>query len=315
MRFILSAPFHTAPPNPAFLTGDAIAGLARAAEDAGFWGVAFTEHPAPPEAWRATGGHDALDPFVALTWAAAVTTRLRLLTNLTVLPYRNPFLLAKTSATLDRLSGGRLVLGAGVGYLEGEYEALGVPFAERNARFDEALRVLPLAWSGEVVSVEGSTFGAEAVRSLPTPVQQPHPPIWLGGNSALTRRRVAESAQGWMPMPNPAAVVARRRTPKLETIDDLARMLDDIRAHADAVGRTAPFDVLWMSLGSGTPGTPGFRPDALLEELPALEALGVTHLLLGAAGADLAAVTDAIADAGERVIGPAAGLSRPGDGG
>ncbi len=127
MRFILSAPFHTAPPNPAFLTGDAIAGLARAAEDAGFWGVAFTEHPAPPEAWRATGGHDALDPFVALTWAAAVTTRLRLLTNLTVLPYRNPFLLAKTSATLDRLSGGRLVLGAGVGYLEGEYEALGVP--------------------------------------------------------------------------------------------------------------------------------------------------------------------------------------------
>jgi probable F420-dependent oxidoreductase len=302
VQFILSAPFHTAPPNPAFLSAEAVAGLARSAEDAGFWAIAFTEHPAPPEAWRATGGHDALDPFIALSFAAAVTTRLRLLTHLAVLAYRNPFLLAKTAASLDRLAGGRLVLGAGVGYLEGEYEALGVPFAERNDRFDEALRILPLAWSGEPVTAEGRGFRAEAVTCQPTPVQQPHPPIWLGGNSARTRDRVVAAAQGWMPFPNPASAVARRRTPKLETTEDLARMLADLRARADAAGRAEPIDVLWMSLGAGVPGTPAFRPEVLLAELPELRALGVTHLALGLAARDAAEAADVIAAVGEQVV-------------
>lgn len=302
MRFVLSAPFHTAPPNPAFLTGDAIATLARAAEDAGLWAIAFTEHPAPAEHWRASGGHDALDPFVALTYAAACTSRLRLLTHLTVLPYRNPFLLAKTTASLDVLSGGRLVLGAGVGYLREEYDALGVDFEERNERFDDALRVLPLIWSGEPVSVRGLGFSADQVTSQPAPVQQPHPPIWLGGNSERTRLRVARSAQGWMPFPNTAATVARRRTPKLETLDDLERMLDDLRAKAEVEGRTDPIDVLWMSLQGGVPGTESFRPGAWLDEIPELERLGVTHLVVGLGASEPSEAARAIGEFGEQVI-------------
>ena len=139
MQFIYSMPFWSCPPNPAFLSQDAIIALSVAAEEAGFAAVSFTEHPIPDESWRITGGHDGLDPFIGLAIAAAVTKKLRLLTYLCVLPYRNPFLLAKTVATLDVLSGGRLILGAGVGYQEAEYAALGVDYAERNALFDEAL--------------------------------------------------------------------------------------------------------------------------------------------------------------------------------
>src|SRR5215212_10034593 len=100
--------------------------LAITAERAGFDGMAFTEHPAPSVSWLRQGGHQTLDPFVALAHAAAVTSRLRLLTYLAVLPYRNPLMLAKAATTLDRLSNGRFVLGAGTGYLKAEYFGVGV---------------------------------------------------------------------------------------------------------------------------------------------------------------------------------------------
>lgn len=107
MRFILSLPFMSHPQNPDFLTQEAVATVAQAAEAAGFDAVSVTEHPIPEDDWLASGGHDALDPFVALSFAAAATSTIRLLTNLTVVPYRNPFLLAKSAASLDRLSGVR----------------------------------------------------------------------------------------------------------------------------------------------------------------------------------------------------------------
>ena len=147
MRFSYGVPM-SCPLNPAFTTGPALSALAQQAEEAGFDAAYVTEHPAPSQRWREAGGHDALDPFVALAAMSYGTTRLRLLTNLTVIPYRNPFLLAKASATLDVLSGGRLTLGAGVGYMKSEFAALGVDFETRNARFDEYLQVLKLAWSG-----------------------------------------------------------------------------------------------------------------------------------------------------------------------
>ncbi|MYL08098.1 MAG: LLM class flavin-dependent oxidoreductase, partial [Acidimicrobiia bacterium] len=118
MEFSFGFPLMAHPQNPEFLTAEAIAEFARAAEAAEFDSCSLTEHPLPSDRWLASGGHDALDPFVALAVAAGATTRLRLLTNLTPLPYRNPAILAKTVATLDRLSGGRAILGAGVGYLE-----------------------------------------------------------------------------------------------------------------------------------------------------------------------------------------------------
>ena len=187
--------------------------VARIAERVGFGGFALTEHPSPGARWLASGGHQSLDPFVALSYVAAVTTTMRLLTYVSVMPYRNPLLLAKTAATLDKLSGGRFILGVGTGYLKGEFRALGVDIEERNALFDEALDVLPMHWSGEPFSYKGRHFEAVECIGRPCPVQQPIP-IWIGGNAKITRRRVAERAQGWMPLlvpPEVAKTVVPRR--------------------------------------------------------------------------------------------------------
>ena len=108
--------------------------MAAAAEAAGFHGFGFTDHPAPTERWLQAGGHDALDPFVAMGFAAARTTTVRLIPNVVVLPYRNPFVVAKSGATLDLLSEGRFTLAVGVGYLKREFAALGVEFDERSPR-------------------------------------------------------------------------------------------------------------------------------------------------------------------------------------
>src|SRR6201996_4375375 len=200
--------------------------LARAAEDAGWDGFAFTEHPAPGLRWLETGGHQTLDPFVALSYVAAVTTRLRLL--------------AKAAASVDILSGGRFILGAGTGYNKSEFHALGIDFEERNALFDEALDVLPKHWSGEPFSYAGQHFSAREGIARPRPPQQPIP-IWIGGNSKLTRRRVAQRANGWMPMFGPEALFATTRTPSISAGDELAAAIAQLRA--DAGERGAALDV------------------------------------------------------------------------
>ena len=111
MRFTFTHPMHSHPYNPELVTGSGIATVAAAAEAAGFHGFGFTDHPAPSQRWLESGGHDAVDPFVAMGFAAARTTTLRLIPNIVVLPYRNPFVVAKAGATLDLLSDGRFTLG------------------------------------------------------------------------------------------------------------------------------------------------------------------------------------------------------------
>jgi probable F420-dependent oxidoreductase len=209
--------------------------VARAAEAAGFTGFSFTEHPVPGARWLESGGHQSLDPFAALAFVAAVTTRMRLLTYLSVVPYRNPFLLAKAAATVDKLSGGRFVLGAGTGYLKGEFRALGVDFDERNALFDEALDTLPLHWKGEPFSYKGAHFEAREAIARPRPVQDPIP-IWIGGNSKLARRRVAERAQGWMPLLIPPGAEATVRSPGLEGLKQLGEYVAEMQDTASTRG-------------------------------------------------------------------------------
>jgi probable F420-dependent oxidoreductase len=226
-----------------FAAGEVVP-VAKAVEAAGWDGLAFTEHPAPGHRWLAEGGgHQTLDPFVALGAAAAVTERIRLLTYLAVIPYRNPLVLAKAAATVDMISGGRFVLGAGTGYLKGEFFALGVDFDERNALFDEALEVMPLHWSGEVFSYEGRHFNARDLVALPSPRR--HIPIWLGGNSKLTRRRVAERCQGWMPMPGPPEMAATTRTAHLGGLDDIAVAICDIKQAAGERAAELDFMILY----------------------------------------------------------------------
>jgi probable F420-dependent oxidoreductase len=246
---------------------------ATTAEEAGFDGIFFTEHPIPDDTWLATGGHDALDPFVALSFVAAVTERVRLITNLTVLPYRNPFMLAKSVATLDRLSDGRLTLGVGVGYLQGEYAAIGVNHDERNELFDEVLEVARKAWTGASVAHAGKHFVAAGNTARPAPVQQPVP-VWVGGNSALSLRRVATSADGWIPLPNPASLGNRRRSPSLEGLDDLEIYLGRLHTLRAEAGRgDTPLDVMWQhTLGIVERGEQG----RLLEDLHRQREMGIT---------------------------------------
>jgi probable F420-dependent oxidoreductase len=250
--------------------------VAIAAEAAGWMGFSFTEHPVPGARWLDAGGHQTLDPIVALSHVAAVTTRMRLLTYLVVAPYRNPFLLAKAAATVDKLSGGRFILGMGTGYNKSEFHALGVDFDERNALFDEALDVLPLHWSGEPFSYKGSHFEGRDVIARPMPVQNPIP-IWIGGNSRLTRRRVGERAQGWMPLLGPPTLNVTARTPALGTLDELATTIAEIREVATA--RREPIDVLYpyidQTIASPT-GDVARHRDTFAE----LESIGVTWVMV-----------------------------------
>jgi probable F420-dependent oxidoreductase len=284
MRFSLGLPTDRVDKGAEFGSGAAVMELARAAEQLGFDAVFVTEHPIPEKHWMDSGGHHALDPFVALAFAAAATTRLRLLTNLCVVPYRNPFLLAKSVASLDALSGGRLVLGAGAGYLEAEFRALGVPFDERNERFDEAIGVMRKVWSGELVNESGRGWEARNHFALPRPAQRPGPPIWIGGNSRRAVRRAVELADGWMPFPNPAKSVGRRHTPALVGLEDLRARIAYLREHAQRVGRTAPVEIVYMPVAGGTVGAPSFDAAALRDHIAAQSALGVTQLSVGVPG-------------------------------
>ena len=276
MQFIYQYP-ETSGSQRDMLDAGPIDVVARACEEAGFNGFAFTEHPVPGARWLDAGGHQTLDPFVALAYAAAVTERLRLLTYLAVAPYRNPFLMAKSSATLDRLSGGRFILGLGTGYQRSEFHALGVDFEERNALFDEALDVLPLHWSGEPFSYKGRHFEARDVMARPRPTQNPIP-IWIGGNARITRQRVAERAQGWMPLFGPPTLHTTVRTPALAGIEETADMIAEMRDVAAKRGQQ--LDVIYPYLDPSI-DTAAKDADRHREAFAELERAGVTWIAAG----------------------------------
>lgn len=303
MRFAVTHPLVTHPYHPDLVTGAGVAAVATAAEAAGFHGFGFTDHPAPSQRWLDGGGHDALDPFAALGYAAAHTTTLRLIPNIVVLPYRNPFVVAKAAATVDLLSGGRFTLAVGAGYLKGEFAALGVDHTERNELFDEALDVLVAIWTGDDVTFEGRHFNARGVTAHPRPVTQPHPPIWIGGNSGAARQRVADRGDGWCPFPAPAALAKTARTVALDTPDRLAEAIGDLRARVEEAGRDpASVDISFSTSAGGDPGSAAFDAGAHLEGLAALAALGVTWVQVGLPGDSLAHATETLERYGEQVI-------------
>ena len=276
MRFTLALPSDRVDAPDEFVTAEAIHEMAGAAERFGYGAVYVTEHPMPDEGWLSRGGHHALDPFVALSFAAAATREIRLLTNLCVLGYKNPFVTAKSAASLDVLSGGRLTLGVGAGYLEPEFRALGVDFARRNALADEALVAMKAAWSGDPVTLADPSGEETTYRTLPLPAQRPHPPIWMGGNSKMAIRRAVAHCQGWMPFPAPAAMAKHTRTAPLESVDDLAARIGYLREQAEAQGRSEPLDIVFVTGISGYYGQPGFELQKLLDELAQLTEIGVT---------------------------------------
>ena len=170
--------------------------------------------------------HDAL---AILTWAAARTERVRLGTSVLVLPYLHPMVLAKQLATLDQLSGGRLVVGVGVGSLPEENTAMGAVWDERGAYSDESIEVMKALWTGRPASFTGTHFSLDGVVASPRPAQTPHPPLLIGGSRPPALRRVARHGDGWHPLGLPPDSYARR----LEELDGL--LAAERRTRADLV--------------------------------------------------------------------------------
>ncbi|MFI1237129.1 LLM class F420-dependent oxidoreductase [Nocardia salmonicida] len=277
MRYAMTYPILSHPCDPVLASGAGVAAVAVATEAAGFHALGFTDHPAPTQRWLDAGGHDALDPFVAMGFAAAHTTTLRLIPNIVVLPYRNPFLVAKAGATLDRLSGGRFTLAIGTGYLKREFAALGVDFDHRKELVDEGLEVIRAIWTGDDISYEGQHFSARGITAHPRPLSTPHPPIWIGGNTGTARQRVVAHGQGWCPFAAPPALAATAGTTSLDSNGALVRGIEDLRRRCDEAGRDwSTLDISFTNFAGGPPGQPGFDADAYVDGLEKLAALGVT---------------------------------------
>jgi len=256
---------------------DTLAAVARAAEAAGFESLWTGEHvvlpdpqvppsPVPPQGRMLDGG-------IALTFAAAVTSTIRLGTGIIILPQRNPLVLAKELASLDVLSKGRLIFGVGVGYLEPEFRALGISMDDRNGKTLEYLEAMTAIWSMDKPAYHGRYVSFEGVDAHPRPVQRPTPPIVMGGHTAAAYRRAVTHANGWYGF---ALDTARTEA-----------CLEGLRQAAERYERPAHLGELEISV------TPAGRTDAAAVER--FSELGVHRLVLlprQPAGADRDAPLD-----------------------
>jgi probable F420-dependent oxidoreductase len=271
MRINVTLPFDQIE-NPAeFLQAQAVVEVAQTAERVGFYGGNVTDHPCPTGRWLDAGGHHAQDPFVMLSLVAAATKKLTLHTGILVLPYRNPFITARAVATLDVFSGGRVTLGVGAGYLKGEYRALGVDFERRNDLMDEYLRALKAALTGQEFTFKGSHYEALGNRIQPGPIQKPHPPLLVGGNSKRAIRRAAELGDSWCPFFTPKQVSATSRTAEMADEKDLAEGIKYLHEHCEKIGREKPPTIVLSSISALTENN---NAAATLDKIGELRALG-----------------------------------------
>ncbi|MBI2168261.1 MAG: TIGR03619 family F420-dependent LLM class oxidoreductase [Actinobacteria bacterium] len=242
----------------AYVAPDAATALARAAEEAGFESIWTVEHVVVPSGYesqypydrsgRMPGGADAPipDPLIWLTWVAAATERLRLGTGILILPQRNPVVLAKELATLDLLSGGRLLLGIGVGWLREEFEALGVPFDGRGARTDEYVAAMRALWRDDDPSFAGEHVQFTSARMWPKAARPTGVPIIVGGHTEAAARRAGRLGDGFFPgrtspkritellgVMRAAAADAGRDADAIEVTAGGALDLDGVKAYAD----------------------------------------------------------------------------------
>jgi probable F420-dependent oxidoreductase len=199
--------------------------VTQACEAAGFDYVAVCDHIAVPPAQAESMSTSWWDTIATLSYLAAVTERVRLLSHVYVLPYRHPLVVAKAWATLDALSGGRAILGVGAGHVEGEFAALDLPFAERGRLLDEAIDAVRSALADERPSHHGQRWQFDGVAQRPRPVRGTVP-IWVGGSSKPAMRRAAERGDGWLPQGPPA--------------DGMAAGIDYIRSHRAATRGDEP---------------------------------------------------------------------------
>lgn len=176
---------------------DRMLAVARRADEAALDSIWVTDHVIVPQDVDVIYREHMLDPLAVLPWLAGVTERIQLGTSVVILPYRSPIPVAKLLASVDVLSGGRLIVGAAIGWMEGEFEALGVPFRERVSRSEEALELFRALWTTERPDLQTARHRLSGVQVSPMPLQRPRPPLWIGGGSDGAYRRVARFGDGW----------------------------------------------------------------------------------------------------------------------
>jgi len=242
--------------------------LAQAAEGAGFESIWTFEHaivpldyaskyPYSPKGKMAAEPETVfVDPLLALAAVAAATTTIRLGTGVNIVSQVNPLMLAKQCASLDFISNGRFMLGAGIGWLREEFAALGVPFEKRGARFEDYMVAMKKFWAGGVIEHHSEFISWSGFKSYPLPVQKPGVPIIMGGNSGKIFERIAKYGDGWFIPPSPPEV--------------LARQLAELRAACEAQGRDhdeIELTAFW---------NPKYGPDSL----KALEDFGISRVVI-----------------------------------
>ncbi|MCU1361733.1 MAG: hypothetical protein JWN99_3022 [Ilumatobacteraceae bacterium] len=245
--------------------------LATVAEQAGFESLWTVEHVVVPSGYQSAypydrsgkmaGGaeeFDLPDPLIWLAYVAAVTDRIKLATGILILPQRNPLITAKEVATIDALSGGRMILGVGVGWLKEEFDALGVPFADRGRRHDDYVEAMRSLWRDDKASVHNTYASFDNCISRPRPTNGTVP-IVVGGHTVKAAKRAASLGDGFFP--------------GSATIDELTSLFDVVRTECTAAGRD-PSEVELTASGGGR------TLDEVSSRVEALAVLGVTRVIL-----------------------------------
>ena len=267
-------------------------GIAQGAEAAGIESLWTVEHTVVPAGYqsaypysdsgRMPGPEDSPipDPLIWLTFVAGATSTIRLATGILILPQRNPVVLAKEIATLDQLSGGRVELGVGVGWLEEEFDAIGVPFRERGKRTDDHIEALRALWSQSPATYQGDFTSFKDVYSRPAPVQE-RVPIHIGGHTKFAARRAGRLGDGFFP--------------GTVTHEELAALIEVMREAATEAGRD-PDAIEVTSGGNGALGS------GALDEVKKLADLGVSRVIIPPLAFDVEGQRTAFAKYGEDVI-------------
>ena len=298
MHFGLALPGRGALARP-----DALVTLARRAEALAYSSLFVTDHVIVPTAYDSTypyseSGRVAsdwsqgyLEPLALMSFLAGVTSRIQLGTSVLVVPYRNPVVTAKMLATLDVMSGGRVLLGAGVGWLREEFEALAAPpFDERGAATDEYIQLMRACWTKEPVEWKGKYYRLASVSVLPKPAQTGGIPIWVGGHTDVALRRVGQLADGWHPIGQrpPARIDAAEYRRMVEVIHGWAR-----KAGRDPAQITLSYRVPLEIRPARAKAPAGerqlFRGTAaeVVADIRAFQSIGVTHFVFDLAAPDL----------------------------
>ena len=288
--------------------------LAQRAESLGFDSVWVSDHIILPRKvdsfypYAADGvatfqpDEDYYEPLAALNFLAGCTQKIRLGTHVLILPYRNPVLTAKMLSTLDVLSGGRLILGAGVGWMEEEFQALGLDtYAQRGAVTDEYIQLFKELWTKDDPVFQGEHYQLSGTGFMPKPVQKPHPPIWIGGHTNPAIRRAAKYGDGWMPI--------GLRPPAILEPEELAEKIARLRRLTVRAGRPEDAVSLCFSTGVTFDDSPGAtrsmmsgRAEQIAADLRQYQDLGVRNFILGFPGDSVAALDEAMEQFSKQVM-------------